>query len=366
MFTKLDPQTAIRIKKYGYTLVFLVPLLAPLGYWIGLKTQHPNLWAWLPLFFIFAVIPIADLIIGKDPANPNEKDQAQQLSKELFYRILTLLCLPLQLANLFFSGWVFYTVDFNLAGSIGWLLSLGVIGGIVAIVVGHELVHKDPKIERLAGGLLLASVFYGGFKVEHLRGHHVHVSTPEDASSARYGQSLYAFLPHAYLHNFLNAWKLEYKALQSKNKGFFSFSNELFYWYGFSLVLTGAFYLLFGMSGMTFFLVQSFLAFSTLEVINYVEHYGLHRRKLDNGRYERTNHTHSWNSNYLITNLLLFHLQRHSDHHAFPKRRYQILRHFDDSPQLPGGYATMFLLALVPPFWFKVMNPRVEAYYREE
>ena len=121
-----------------------------------------------------------------------------------------------------------------------------------------------------------------------------------------------------------------------------------------------------GWEGVVFFVAQSFFAFTLLEIVNYIEHYGLHRRKLENGRYERTTPAHSWNSNYLLTNLLLVQLQRHSDHHANPKRRYQVLRHYDESPQLPGGYATMVVLAIVPPLWFKVMNPRVEAYYKGE
>ncbi|MBV1910044.1 MAG: alkane 1-monooxygenase [Kangiellaceae bacterium] len=366
MLERLSSSQVLKIKKYGYLLIYLVPALSPLSYWLGKQSNQIDLFSWLPLFILFFVLPVADFILGEDSVNPDEKTETVELSKQYFYRVLNLFCLPIQLACLLFSAWVFTHQELNLLGSIGWLLSLGIISGILAIVVAHELIHKNPVIERWAGGLLLSTVFYGGFKVEHLRGHHVTVSTPDDASSSRFGQSLYAFLPHAYLHNLLNAWKLEKKVLERKGSSVFSFKNELFYWYGFSIILSIVFYCLFGLSGLLFFLVQSVLAFSTLEIINYIEHYGLHRRKLANGKYERTNHKHSWNSNFLLTNLLLFHLQRHSDHHAFPKRRYQVLRHFDDSPQLPAGYATMFLLALVPVLWFKVMNPRVVAYYEDE
>jgi alkane 1-monooxygenase len=142
--------------------------------------------------------------------------------------------------------------------------------------------------------------------------------------------------------------------------------NELIWWYAISGLFALSFFLLWGWMGALFFLLVGFVAGSTLEVINYVEHYGLHRRILDNGKYERITPAHSWNSNYFLTNLALFQLQRHSDHHAYGKRRYQVLRHYEDSPQLPGGYAAMYVLALVPPLWKKVMNPRVEAYYRGE
>jgi alkane 1-monooxygenase len=194
----------------------------------------------------------------------------------------------------------------------------------------------------------------------------VHVSTPEDASSSRYNQSLYNFLPQAYVRNFMNAWKLEAERLKRKGQAPVSWRNELIWWYGISLLALVAFTVAFGWLGAAFFLGQSFIAFTLLEIVNYLEHYGLHRRKLDNGRYERTTPEHSWNSNYFLTNVFLFQLQRHSDHHAFAKRRYQVLRHHDIAPQLPAGYATMVVLACIPPLWRKVMNPRVEAYYQGE
>ena len=179
---------------------------------------------------------------------------------------------------------------------------------------------------------------------------------PEDASSARFGQSVYQFLPHAYKYNFLNAWRLEAVRLRKKGLPVFGWQNELIWWYLLSLALLVGFGWAFGWLGMVFFLGQAFVAVTLLEIINYVEHYGLHRRKGEDGRYERTNHTHSWNSNFVFTNLVLFHLQRHSDHHAFAKRPYQALRHYDDSPQMPSGYAGMVVLALIPPLWRAVMR----------
>lgn len=360
------PDLVIKIKKYAYLLVALPSLVLLTSVWLGQTYNSMNIFAFTTVFFVFVLVPIFDHMIGQDPVNPDEEHQVPKLSKEIFYRILTLLCLPMQLATMLYGGHILMSVEMSWVGQLGWILSVGTIGAIVAINVGHELIHKDPLIEQWAGGLLFACVTYGGFKVEHVRGHHVHVSTPEDASSSRYGQSLYAFLPHAYLHNFLNAWSLEAKKLKRKGLSVFSIRNELIWWYGISFVLAGVCGVLWGWAGVGYFFAQSFVAFSLLEVINYVEHYGLHRRTLENGRYERTNVEHSWNSNYLLTNLFLFQLQRHSDHHANPKRRYQVLRHHEVSPQLPSGYATMVVLALFPPLWFKVMNPRVEAYYQGE
>jgi alkane 1-monooxygenase len=288
------------------------------------------------------------------------------MSEEIFYRVSAIAMGFVWIAVLFYAGHVFMTNDYGLLGKIGWIVSIGTVGGIIAINLGHELIHKDPKVENWMGGLLLSTVTYAGFKVEHVRGHHVHVSTPDDASSSRYNQSLYDFLPKAFVRNFKNAWSLEKKYLERKGKKNISVHNELIWWYSISALFAATFGLLWGWQGVVFFLGQSFFAALALEIINYIEHYGLHRRVNDKGRFERVTPAHSWNSNFLLTNLALFQLQRHSDHHAYAKRRYQVLRHYEESPQLPAGYATMYVLALIPPLWKKVMNPRVEAYYEGE
>lgn len=365
MISRVSPDTMIKIKSVLYLAVFLVWLLPFQGYAKGMEYGNLDLWSWWAVLFIFGIIPVLDHIIGRDPANPTD-EQVESMAKNRWYMFLALLMLPWQYWNLYQAGEVMSQASFGWAGYLGWMVSVGVVSAIIAINTGHELTHKDSRIEQWAGGLLLSSVYYAGFKVEHVRGHHVTVSTPEDASSSRYGQSLYRFLPHAYLHNFLNAWKLEAKRLARANLPAFHWRNELIWWYSISIGLTVAAFALWGWLGVLFFLGQSFFAFTLLEIINYVEHYGLHRRKLPNGRYERPTPAHSWNSNYFLTNMVLFHLQRHSDHHAHPKRRYQVLRHFDESPQLPTGYAGAVVLAMVPPLWFRVMNPRVEAYYKGE
>ena len=358
---------SIIAKKYAYLIALLpVTILLPGSYAGMYYLGYEDIWAFFSVFFVFGVISVLDHLVGTDSINPDEKLDVPVMGQEKWYPFLTLIAVPLQIGSIFFGGWVFMNVDFSIVGQIGWMLSVGVVGGITAINLGHELVHKDSKLEQWAGGLMLASVTYAGFKVEHVRGHHVHVSTPEDASSSRYNQTLYQFLPQAFYRNFVNAWALESQRLKRKGKSPFSLKNELIWWYAISALFAVAFFLVWGWMGALFFIGQSFFAAAELEVINYIEHYGLHRRKLDNGRYERTDVHHSWNSNYLLTNLFLFQLQRHSDHHAYPKRRYQVLRHHDESPQMPSGYAGMVVLAIFPPLWFKVMNPKVEAYYKGE
>lgn len=367
MFTTVSSNTMLTIKKWGYLGFWAVVLpLLPLFAFIGRDSGTQDYWSWAIYGVIFGLIPLLDYAIGKDPSNPDEQVQVPSLSQERIYTAFLFLMGFVWLAALFFAGWVFVNNGYSLLGQIGWIVSIGTVGGVIAINLGHEFIHKDARAENGMGGLLLASVTYAGFKVEHVRGHHVKVSTPEDASSSRYNQGLYVFLAHAFKHNFLNAWRLEKQYLARKGKKNLSVHNELIWWYALSAAFALAFGLAFGWMGVLFFCAQSFVAAFTLEVINYIEHYGLHRRVNDKGRFERVTPAHSWNSNYLLTNLALFQLQRHSDHHAYAKRRYQVLRHYEESPQLPGGYAAMYVLALIPPLWKKVMNPRVEAYYQGE
>ena len=355
----------LTLKKYSYLIAIVPLLLPPLLLAAGQATELINLFAWGVPVVVFGIIPVLDLILGKDALNPDEEADVPHMNSEAFYRVITLGWVVGFAVLLVWSMLQLASGMFSVLGGIGWIFSIGIVGGL-GINVAHELIHKDGKLETRAGGFLLSLVCYAGFKVEHLRGHHVHVSTPEDASSSRYNQSLYNFLPQAYRRNFMNAWKLEAERLQRKGFRAFSWRNELIWWYSLSALALAAFTLAFGWLGAVFFLAQSFIALNLLEIVNYLEHYGLHRRKLDNGRYERTTPEHSWNSNYFLTNVFLFHLQRHSDHHAYAKRRYQVLRHHDVAPQLPAGYAAMVVLAMIPPLWKRVMNPRVEAYYQGE
>ena len=352
---------ALQRKQWAYAIVFL-PLLLP---WQGLRfgalTGHELLFLYWTPMVVFGLVPFIDMLLGRDTVNPTD-EQARAMTSARWYVWLTLLCLPLQLWNVL-SGVVVATQLNSVLAWIGWIVSIGTISSVMAITVAHELIHKNERLEQLTGGILLATVCYGGFKIEHVRGHHVHVSTPDDASSARFGESLYGFVPRAICRNVRNAWRLEAQRLQQKGLPVWSRHNELLGWHGLSLAFALLLFALFGWQGLLLFLGQSLVAIVLLETVNYIEHYGLHRRRGDDGRYERVTHQHSWNSSHRLSNLLLFHLQRHSDHHAFPKRRYPILRHFDDSPQLPAGYPAMVVLAWLPPLWFAVMNPRVQAYY---
>jgi len=352
----------MRLRDFGYVSVFVTATLPFQAVGLMRLGVAPDLAAWLPLAVIFALVPLLDVLAGHDRSNPGSEELSRRLERQLGFRVLTWLCVPLWLALLAWCLLQFLVLPLGPAGRAGWLLSTGVLGGILAINVAHELIHKAGRLEPLLGGIALTSVGYSGFKIEHLRGHHVHVSTPGDTSSANLGESVYAFIARGLLRNPREAWRLEAERLHRRALPVLSWHNEMLRWTALWVAMILAAYAIGRWTGTAFFLAQGVIAAATLEVINYIEHYGLRRRRDASGRYEPVTHLHSWNASPRLSNWLLFQLQRHSDHHAHARRRYQVLRHHQDSPQLPAGYAGMFVLALVPPLWRRVMDPRVKRF----
>jgi alkane 1-monooxygenase len=240
-------------------------------------------------------------------------------------------------------------------------MTIGTIAGI-GINTAHELGHKKESHERWLAKIALAQSFYGHFYIEHNRGHHVRVATPEDPASSRVGETFYAFWPRTVVGSLRSAWGLEKRRITRRRKHAWTLGNDVLNAWLMSAVLWGTLVAVFGPGILPFLVIQAVIGFSLLEVVNYLEHYGMLRQRTGadgTGRYERVDPSHSWNSNNIATNVLLYHLQRHSDHHANPTRRYQTLRDFEESPVLPTGYAGLIILALVPPLWFAVMDARV-------
>jgi alkane 1-monooxygenase len=239
---------------------------------------------------------------------------------------------------------------------------MGVVGGI-GINTAHELGHKRASSERWLSRIALAQTGYGHFFIEHNRGHHVRVATPEDPASARLGESFWAFLPRTVYGSVTSAWGIECARLDRMGKSHWTLRNDILGAWAMTVGLFAILTVAFGPVVLPYLLIQAVLGFSLLEVVNYLEHYGLRRQKKEDGRYERCLPEHSWNSNNVASNVLLYHLQRHSDHHANPTRRYQALRHVDEAPQLPTGYAGMIVLAWIPPLWGRVMDPILIDHY---
>ncbi len=347
-------------KRPLWMLGLIAPGCALLPSQLVLHTGQPVFW-WAGPIVVFGLIPSLDALVGEDGENPPE-DSYADLARDRYYRWCTYLFLPVQFAGLLVAGFLWTNGELSILDQLGLALSVGLASGI-GINAAHELGHRVEKHERLLAKIGLTQSFYGHFFVEHNRGHHVRVATPEDPASARFGEPLWAFLPRSVLGGLRSGWALERERLRRKNLPVFGPANQILQAWAMSLALFGGMVAVFGIGVLPWLILQAVVAVVLLETVNYVEHYGLLRQRTASGRYERCRPEHSWNSDRLVTNIFLFHLQRHSDHHANPGRRYQTLRSFDSAPQLPAGYATMVLLAFVPPLWRHVMNPRVLAHY---
>ena len=318
-------------------------------------------WLWLLPLWIHVVVPALDAWLGEDPANPPESAVAA-LEARRGYRLLVAAYVPGQWLATGIAAWIAARGDPSWSAWIALVLSAGGING-VGINAAHELGHKRTRWEPWLARLALAPAAYGHFLVEHNRGHHARVATPEDPASARLGEAFWAFLPRSVLGGLRSAWHLERVRLARRGRAAWSPRNRTLQGWALTLLAFGAAGFAFGAQALPFLLVQALYGVSLLEVVNYIEHYGLLRRRSPDGQPERCTALHSWNSSHRVSNLLLFQLQRHSDHHAYPARRYQALRHVAEAPQLPSGYAAMLVLACVPPLWRRVMDPRVLAHY---
>jgi len=347
-------------KRRLWWLGLVVPSLPFMAAGAVSLTGWSEFW-WMGPIWILGIIPILDTLLGRDSANPPDW-AVPQLEADRFYRWCTYLFLPLQLVGLAFGAWLVATGDLSWMSQLGLALTVGTVGG-VGINTAHELGHKRETIERRLSKVALAQTAYGHFYVEHNRGHHVRVSTPEDPASSRLGETFWEFLPRSVVGGVRSAWEIEAASMRRKGLPVWSPRNNVLNAWAISLALFGGLIVAFGWTIVPFLVIQAVFGFSLLEVVNYVEHYGLLRQKVANGRYERCQPQHSWNANNLASNLLLYQLERHSDHHANPTRRYQTLRHFDDVPQLPSGYALMLGVAYVPPLWRRVMDQRVVDHY---
>ena len=345
-------------KRHLWLISVFMPIFPLIGVFIFYRTGAE--WTLcLPLMINYSLMPLLDWLIGSDSNNPPE-ELVPQLEADKYYRYLTYLTVPLHFVALFIFAYVVGTNDLSWWSILVTAIIAGGYSGL-GINTAHELGHKQTGIEKLLAKITLAVPAYGHFCVEHNRGHHVLVATPDDPASSRLGESIYAFTLREIPGTFKRGWELEKSRLQKQGKSSWSIDNDILQSYAMSAVLQGALIYAFGWIMVPFLAVHNFWAWYQLTSANYIEHYGLLREKKDNGRYERCQPYHSWNANFIMTNLALFHLQRHSDHHANPARRYQSLRNFKDIPELPNGYYGMYLLAYIPWLWYRVMDHRVLA-----
>ena len=343
-------------KRWFWLLSVLYPLEVLLGIWLHVKTDN-EAWLLLPLTLIYIASPIIDWLLGEDENNPPEI-LVLQIDNDFYYRFLTYIVVPLHFIGLISVAYWAGTQELAWWSFAALAAVAGILSGL-SINTAHELGHKKSKLERTLAKIVLAIPAYGHFWIEHNHGHHRNEATPEDPARARMGESIYKFALREIPGAFRRSWNIENKRLERNNKRVWSSNNQILQSLSLSVVLQFGLVIAFGLQMVIFFAIHNLLAWWQLTSANYIEHYGLLRLKDKNGKYQRCHPHHSWNSNYIYSNLVLFHLGRHSDHHAHPLRRYQSLRHSDEWPILPTGYFGMYMLAYVPVLWYWVMDKRL-------
>ncbi|MEO0328737.1 MAG: alkane 1-monooxygenase [Pseudomonadota bacterium] len=343
-------------KRYLWVLSILTPSIPGLCAVAILSGASP-LWSLFSVVFNFGFIPLFDYLMGEDVSNPPE-EVVEQLSQDTYYRILLLTSVPVLYFSFIASAIAVGTVDLPWWSILALAIGAGVASG-AGLTVGHELGHKPNRIDQWGAKFANAVTGYAHFCIEHNKGHHTMVATPEDPASSRLNESVYAFMLREIPGAAVRGWEMEAQRLERKGYGFWTWRNDLLQGYSITAVLALVLIVSFGLIMLPFLLIHHFIGWLQLTFANYVEHYGLKRERKENGRYKPCEPHHSWNTNHIVSNLMLFHLQRHSDHHANPMRPYQSLRDFEDLPRLPSGYAGSFVLAAIPPLWFRIMNPKV-------
>jgi len=315
-------------------------------------------WTYFTVVFVFGLVPLLDVPLGYELRNDPPRRSGP-------FRFVLYSHAVMQAFLLVSAACYVALGDATLLEKIGVTLCTGLSTGGIGITIAHELVHKTDPNDRFMGNAFLASVCYMHFAIEHVIGHHSRVGTPQDPATARRGETLYAFLPRTLIDSLRSAWDIEQRRIRKRGLSPL-LDNKFLGIFGFPLIIAALAFETLGPAAVLFYFAQSAVAFTLLEIVNYVEHYGLERRELAPGRWEPVSPAHSWDADQRLTNWFLFRLQRHADHHMHPLRPYQTLRHVEDSPKLPLGYPGMVVLALVPPLWRAVMHPRLDAWRRME
>ncbi len=340
------------MKDLKYLAALSIPIVASIGLYFG------GIYSFITPVFAFVIIPVLELIFPVDTLNYSQEESQSRLTN-IFFDWLLYINLPIVFALVVYSLFIIKSHELETYEFVGFVISLGIVLGVNGINVGHELGHRQSTNERFIGKALLLPALYMHFYIEHNFGHHLHAATKEDPATARFNQTVYAFWFSSIIRQYLSAWKIQMKLLQNHHLSFLSVKNDMFWFTLIQTLYLHSVYLIFGNSGFVFAFFSAITGFILLETVNYIEHYGLLRLKTPSGRYERVKEIHSWNSNHVIGRIVLYELTRHSDHHYKTSKKYQTLECYDESPQMPFGYPTSMVLAMIPPLWFHIMNKRV-------
>ena len=340
------------MKDLKYLMAYTVPLSVVVSFYFG------GVFSYTSLVYVFVFIPLVELLLPVHDVMFSENQVNTRLKNKMFDWLLYL-NVPIVYVLLFYGLYVFATYSFDTYVYFGLILSLGILLATNAVNVAHELGHRKSKFEQILTQLLLLPCLYMHFTIEHNRGHHKFVATAEDPATAKRGQVLYHFWLTSVLGQYTNAWRIQRTALKKSGVGFFSLHNKILLFTIYQILYLATVYMVFGLFPFLCAFVVGVISFLFLETINYIEHYGLVRKKID-GKYEKVQNIHSWNSDHIMGRIVLYELTRHSDHHYRASKKYQILESHKTSPRLPFGYPMSMLLALVPPLWFRVIHPKLK------
>jgi len=343
----------MKLSDSKYLLAYILPLLFLSTYHLG------GIWAWAVPIFAFICIPIFEFILPQNRDN-FEQEQEQTRNASVIFDLMLYVNLPLIFAISAVALLRISEVSLTLMEIVGLIFSAGIVLSTNGINVAHEIGHRPSFFNQTLSRVMLLPSLYMHFNIEHNLGHHKHVATPEDPATSQLGENFYSFLPKTLIGGFLSAWKIESKILKKKQLGTWSIQNRMLQFILVQAIYLAIIYIWLGHFVMVCAIIMAIISSSFLEAINYVEHYGLQRKKLKNGKYEPVQSNHSWNSDHTLGRIMLYELTRHSDHHIKSTRKFQVLRTYKEGPELPLGYPASILLCLVPPLWFKVMNPLVE------
>ncbi len=338
-------------------LKYLSPTIVYVLAWLAFS-QHGWL-TWSPMLYAWIILPLMELFIQPNAKNMNVAEEELAKNDRIYDYMLYLIVL-LQ----FIALYKFLTV-INQPALLWWevagrVWTMGLLCGTFGINVGHELGHRVNKFEQALAKALLLTSMYMHFFIEHNKGHHKNVATPKDPSSARLNEPVYTFYFRTVLFSYLSAWKIANEEMRKKGLSVFNWENEMLQVHFIQILFVAIIFIIFGWLITLYFLLAAIIGIALLETVNYIEHYGLQRKEASPGKFERALPCHSWNSNHILGRLMLFELSRHSDHHYLASRKYQILQHHNDAPQLPTGYPGSMILALLPPAWFYIMNRKIK------
>ncbi len=341
------------MKDAKYLIAYIAPLSAVAGLWFG------GWWSFGMTYVAFGLIPFFEFFLPKSIEN-HAPEAEENRNRHPFFDVLLYSHVPIMYALIVWACIKLQNGGLSTLEMVGMTFNIGIMIGSFGINVGHELGHRTSKFEQFLSKVLLLPALYQHFFIEHNRGHHKNVATDLDPATSRRGENIYSFWFRSVKDSYIDAWKLEAERLQRIDKSWLTFDNEMLRFQFIQLAYLGVIWAIFGTPSVIFTIAAAVIGFLLLETVNYIEHYGLQRKMQANGRYEPVLPHHSWNSDHELGRIFLYELTRHSDHHYKTTRKYQVLRHFDESPQLPFGYPMCMIIALVPPLWFSLMDKELE------